>query len=53
MLYIESDSIGPILSLVEAQVDAPHSANIQVGRKGHLFTICVQDEGAHSDDKQP
>jgi hypothetical protein len=48
MLYVETDSIGPILNLVEAQVDSPHQANIRVGRNGPLFTIRIQDEDVRS-----
>jgi len=54
MLYVETDSIGPILDIVEEQVDSPSPSIIQVGRKGALFTIlmCAKDGGVHSDGKQ-
>ena len=51
MFYVETDSVGPILSIVEAQVDSPVPSNIRVGRKGERFTITVSED-AHSDDRQ-
>lgn len=55
MLYVESDSIGPILELVEGQINASHPAMIEVGRKDSLFTIrlTAKDADVRSDGKQP
>jgi len=46
MLYIEADSVGPILEIVQEQIDAPVPCTIDVGRKGHLFTIMLTPKGA-------
>jgi hypothetical protein len=54
MIYVETDSIGPILKMVQAQVDSPDPCIIEVGRKGELFTILLnsKDADAPSDGKQ-
>jgi hypothetical protein len=41
MLYLEADSIAPILELFQAQIDSPVPTVIEVGRKGPLFTIRI------------
>jgi hypothetical protein len=53
MLYIETDSIGPIFSIVEAQADSPRPATMRVGRNGSMFTIRIEDEDARSDGTPP
>jgi hypothetical protein len=55
MIYVETDSIGPILDIVKEQIDSPHPTNIEVGRREGLFTIRIRakDAGAQIDGKQP